>query len=56
MGNAPTGKRLELPPQAFSMTFNEQGQASGFPLSLSGVTAASAAPCPPPHPPTHPDR
>jgi len=30
MGSAPTGKRLELPPQAFSMTFNEQGQVTLF--------------------------
>lgn len=37
MGKAPTGKRLELPPQAFSMTFNEQGQASG--AVPSSVTA-----------------
>ena len=30
MGSAPTGKKLELPPQAFSMTFNEQGQVTLF--------------------------
>ena len=30
MGNAPTGKKLELPPQAFSMIFNEQGQVKAF--------------------------
>jgi len=30
MGSAPTGRELELPPQAFSMTFNEQGQVTLF--------------------------
>jgi len=30
MGAEPTGKRLTLPPQAFSMTFNEQGQVTLF--------------------------
>jgi len=30
MGGAPTGKRLEMPPQAFSMTFNEAGQLTLF--------------------------
>lgn len=30
MGSEPTNKRLELPPQAFSMTFNEQGQVTLF--------------------------
>jgi len=30
MGKAPTGKKLELPPQAFSMTFNEAGQVTVF--------------------------
>jgi len=30
MGSPPTGKRLELPPQAFSMTFNEAGQVTLF--------------------------
>lgn len=30
MGGAATGKDLELPPQAFSMTFNEQGQLTLF--------------------------
>ena len=32
MGGAPTGKKLELPPQAFSMTFNEAGQVTLFPV------------------------
>lgn len=30
MGQPPTGRRLELPPQAFSMTFNEAGQVTLF--------------------------
>ena len=30
LGGEPTGKRLELPPQAFSMTFNEAGQLTLF--------------------------
>mmetsp|Transcript_8629 Transcript_8629/g.25966 ORF Transcript_8629/g.25966 Transcript_8629/m.25966 type:complete len:260 (+) Transcript_8629:212-991(+) len=30
MGSEATGKRLELPPQAFSMTFNEEGQVTLF--------------------------
>jgi hypothetical protein len=30
MGHAATGKRLELPPQAYSMTFNEGGQVTFF--------------------------
>merc|ERR1719282_195395 len=30
MGSEATGKRLELPPQAFSMTFNDAGQVTLF--------------------------
>lgn len=30
MGGAPTGRKLELPPQAFSMSFNEAGQLTLF--------------------------
>jgi len=30
MGGSPTGKSLELPPQSFSMVFNEQGQVTKF--------------------------
>lgn len=30
MGKPPTGMKLELPPQAFSMTFNEAGQVTLF--------------------------
>jgi len=30
LGKPPTGRKLELPPQAFSMTFNEQGQVTLF--------------------------
>lgn len=30
MGQPPTGKKLELPPQAFSMTFNAAGQVTLF--------------------------
>jgi hypothetical protein len=30
MGGEPTGKKLVLPPQAFSMVFNEQGQVTVF--------------------------
>lgn len=30
LGKPPTGKKLELPPQSFSMVFNEQGQVKVF--------------------------
>ena len=30
LGGQPTGKKLELPPQSFSMTFNEKGQVTLF--------------------------
>lgn len=30
LGGEPTGKKLELPPQSFSMTFNEAGQVTLF--------------------------
>merc|ERR1740139_1032950 len=30
LGNPPTGKSLELPPQPFSMVFNEAGQVMKF--------------------------
>lgn len=30
LGGAPTGKKLELPPQMFSMTFNDAGQVTFF--------------------------
>merc|ERR1712230_328993 len=37
MGASPTGKSLELPPEALSMTFNREGQVELFTVGLGGA-------------------